>query len=132
MNLLVVEDQAVVREVLIAVALSAFNGAKVQAAADLDEAFAAARATPMDVVLLDLGLPGCRGIDALKRFRQAFPQVTIVVISSNEDSQVISDALEAGASGYIPKALTPAGIAAALGGRAIATAQKKLLPAAGD
>jgi DNA-binding NarL/FixJ family response regulator len=86
----------------------------------------------MDVVLLDLGLPGCRGIDALKRFRQAFPQVTIVVISSNEDSQVISDALEAGASGYIPKALTPAGIAAALGGRVAATAQKKLLPAAGD
>jgi len=122
MNLLVVDDQTVTREVLIAVASSAFRGVKVHAAADLDEALAAARATPMDIVLLDLGLPGCHGIDALKRFRQAFPKVTIVVISSNEDSRVISDALEAGASSFIPKALTPASIVAALSGRAAATA----------
>ena len=122
MNLLVVEDQTVAREVLIAVASSAFPGVKVHAAADLGEALAAARAAPMDVVLLDLGLPGCHGIDALKRFRQAFPQVITVVISSHEDSRVISAALEAGASGYIPKALTPAGIVAALRGRAASTA----------
>jgi DNA-binding NarL/FixJ family response regulator len=42
--------------------------------------------------------------------------VPVVVISSNEDSQVIADALEAGAAGYIPKALSAAGIAAALRG----------------
>lgn len=116
MNVLVVEDQPAVREVLAAVAASALRGAKVIAVADLDEALTAARATPMDAVLLDLGLPGYRGIEALKRFKQAFPQLTIVVISSNEDSRVISEALEAGASGYIPKGLSPAGIAAALRG----------------
>jgi CheY-like chemotaxis protein len=108
MNVMVVEDQQV--------ASSAFRGARISAAADLEEALAAAQATPMDAVLLDLGLPGYRGIEALKRFRQSFPQVPVVVISSNEDSQVIADALEAGASGYIPKALSAAGIAAALRG----------------
>jgi DNA-binding NarL/FixJ family response regulator len=116
MNVLVVEDQQVVREVLVEVASSAFRGAKISAAADLEEALAAAQATPMDAVLLDLGLPGYRGIEALQRFRLSFPQVPVVVISSNEDSQVIADALEAGASGYIPKALSAAGIAAALRG----------------
>jgi CheY-like chemotaxis protein len=103
-------------KVLVEVASSAFRGARISAAADLEEALAAAQATPMDAVLLDLGLPGYRGIEALKRFRQSFPQVPVVVISSNEDSQVIADALEAGASGYIPKALSAAGIAAALRG----------------
>src|SRR5688572_12862954 len=116
MNILVVEDQPVVRELLTAVASSALRGSRVQAAADLESAFAAARATPMDAVLLDLGLPGCHGVDAVKRFKSAFPRPIIVVISSNEDSRVISDALEAGASGYLPKGLTPAGLARALAG----------------
>jgi DNA-binding NarL/FixJ family response regulator len=116
MNILVVEDQPVVRELLTAVAASALRGSRVQAAADLESAFVAARATPMDAVLLDLGLPGCHGADAVKRFKNAFPRVVIVVVSSNEDNRVISDALEAGASGYLPKGLTPAGLARALAG----------------
>lgn len=116
MNILVVEDQPVVRELLTAVASSALKGSRIQAVADLDEAFEAARTTPMDAVLLDLGLPGCHGIDAVKRFKAAFPRVVIVVVSSNEDNHVISDALEAGASGYLPKGLSAAGLARALVG----------------
>lgn len=116
MNVLIVEDQPTVREVLIAVASFALTGAKVQAVAGLEEGLAAARATPMDTVLLDLGLPGCRGIEAVERFKAAFPQLTVVVVSSNEDSKLIRNALRAGASGYIPKALSPAGMAAALRG----------------
>lgn len=117
MNILVVEDQAVTREMLTAIACSALPGSKVQSASNLEEAFATARASAVDLVLLDLGLPGCRGIDAVKRFRQAFPRVTILVVSSNEDNEVISEALQAGATGYIPKALSAAGIAAVLRGR---------------
>ena len=116
MNVLVVEDQAVVREVLIAVASSAYRGATIRAVANLEEALITAAELPIDAVLLDLGLPGCSGIQALRRFRSAFPKVPVVVISSNEDNQVIADALEAGAAGYIPKALSAAGIAAALRG----------------
>jgi DNA-binding NarL/FixJ family response regulator len=114
MNVLVVEDQTVVRELLFAVASSAYRGATIKTAADLEEALLTAATIPIDAVLLDLGLPGCRGIEALKRFRAAFPKVPVVVISSNEDSQVIADALEAGAAGYIPKSLSAAGIAVAL------------------
>ena len=116
MNVLVVEDQCVVREILIAVASSAYRGATIRAVADLEEALITAAEIPMDAVLLDLGLPGCSGIQALRRFRSAFPKVPVVVISADEDSQVIADALEAGAAGYIPKALSAAGIAAALRG----------------
>lgn len=116
MNILVVEDQPTVREVLVAVASYALRGSRITAVADLESALQAASVTPMDAVLLDLGLPGCEGVDAVKRFRQAFPQLLIIVVSSNEDSQVVRDALEAGASGYLPKGLTPAGLTRALVG----------------
>lgn len=116
MNILVVEDQPVVRELLTAVASSALRGSRVQAVADLESGLEAARITRMDAVLLDLGLPGCQGVDAVKRFKAAFPRVVIIVVSSNDDRQVISEALEAGAAGYLPKGLSPAGLAAALAG----------------
>ena len=116
MNVLVVEDQPIVREVLVAVVRHALRGPNVQAVGDLESALEAARATPLDAVLLDLGLPGCDGVDSVKRFKEAFPDVVIVVVSSNEDSQMMADALAAGASGYLPKRLTPAGLMKALAG----------------
>jgi DNA-binding NarL/FixJ family response regulator len=116
MNILVVEDQPVVRELLAAVASSAFKGSRVQAVGDLESALDVARATHIDAVLLDLGLPGCQGADAVKRFKSAFPGVVIVVVSSNDDPRVISEALDAGASGFLPKGLSPAGLTAALAG----------------
>lgn len=128
MNILVVEDQPIVREVLAAVASCALRGARVKAVGDLESALEAARATPMDAVLLDLGLPGCRGVDSVKRFKQAFPRVVIVVVSSNEDSQVIAEALEAGASGYLPKGLTPAGLTRALTGTRLGYQPDWLVP----
>jgi len=123
MNILVVEDQPVVRELLTAVAGAALKGSRVQAVGDLESAFEAARATRMDAVLLDLGLPGCQGIDAVKRFKAAFPRVVIIVVSSIDDSRVIAQALEAGASGYLPKGLSPVGLVAALAGARAAAQQ---------
>ncbi len=128
MNILIVEDHPVVREVLTAVASSVAKGSRVQAVADLESALDAARALPMDVVMLDLGLPGCEGIDAVKRFREAFPRTVIIVVSSNDDSQVIADALAAGASGYLPKGLTPASLAKALAGARLGHQPRSLLP----
>ena len=128
MNILVVEDHPIVREVLAAVATYALRGSRVKAVGDLESALEAARATPMDAVLLDLGLPDCRGVDSVKRFKQAFPRAVIVVVSSNEDSQVIADALEAGASGYLPKGLTPAGLTKALAGTRLGQQPDWLVP----
>jgi DNA-binding NarL/FixJ family response regulator len=116
MNILVVEDQPVVRELLAAVASSTFKGSRVHSAGNLESALELARGTRMQAVLLDLGLPGCQGIDALRRFKEAFPLVTVVVVSSNQDPRVIAAALDAGASGYVPKGLTPAGLSRALAG----------------
>jgi DNA-binding NarL/FixJ family response regulator len=63
-----------------------------------------ASATPeFDLVMLDLGLPGCSGVQALERFRELFPALPVVVISGSNEMGNISAALEIGAMGYIPK-----------------------------
>jgi len=56
-----------------------------------------------DLLLLDLGLPGLSGLSALETFRGRHPELPIVVLSSTEDPQVVLQALEAGAMGFIPK-----------------------------
>ena len=106
MNILVVEDQTVTRELIISVAHAAFPGATVRPAADLASALSGARSKAgLDMVLLDLGLPDSQGLDALLRFRTDFPEAKVVIVSSQDDPEVIADALDAGASGFIPKRL---------------------------
>lgn len=106
MNILVVEDQTVTRELMMSVALAAFPGATVQAATNLAGALGSARSmAALDMVLLDLGLPDSQGLDGLLRFRADLPQVKAVIVSMQESPEVIADALDAGASGFIPKRL---------------------------
>lgn len=64
--------------------------------------------------MLDLGLPGCAGIEALTRMRAAAPEARIVVVSATEERDVILAALRAGAAGYVPKTSKPGVVTAAL------------------
>jgi DNA-binding NarL/FixJ family response regulator len=68
----------------------------------------------MDLVLLDLGLPGCGGIDSLLRFRKAYPDARVVVVSAESGEGSIRRALAAGAMGYIPKTSGPKVVVSAL------------------
>lgn len=82
----------------------AFAHPAIVAAGSLDEALARAeRGSGFDLVVLDLGLPGCSGIEALTRVRKRFPWTKIAVFSANEDPRTIAAALDAGAAGYITK-----------------------------
>ena len=115
MRILLVDDHPMVHDMLGAVARAVFDGATLLAAHDLDEAFEHARAPQgVDLVLLDLSLPGCAGIEALARFRKAFPQVPVVVVSSADDRNCVLRSLEVGAVGYVPKTHNAPLIAAAL------------------
>ena len=57
----------------------------------------------LDLLLLDLHMPGSRGLTGLAGIRAEFPQVAVVVVSANEDPAVIRRALDLGAAGFIPK-----------------------------
>ena len=57
----------------------------------------------LDLILLDLGLPGISHFDALLSIRQQTPDTPIVVLSGTEDQRMVEQALQQGARGYIPK-----------------------------
>jgi DNA-binding NarL/FixJ family response regulator len=73
-------------------------------AGDADEAFGVLGEHPdVDLVLLDLGLPGTSGLDALMHLRREHPFVPVVVISASDRVADIRACLDAGAAGFIPK-----------------------------
>jgi DNA-binding NarL/FixJ family response regulator len=65
------------------------------------------QATPCDVVLLDLSLPGRGGLDVLKDLRREWPSTPVLILSSHPESQYALRAIQAGAAGYLSKAAVP-------------------------
>lgn len=59
----------------------------------------------IDLVLLDLAMPGVRGFSGLMYLRAQYPAVPVVVVSANEDHGVMRRCIDFGASGFIPKSL---------------------------
>jgi DNA-binding NarL/FixJ family response regulator len=103
-NVLLVDDHPAIQRILAEVASQAIPRARIHLAASLEEAQERSRgAGPMDLAVLDLGLPGCSGIQALVRFRAAQPEVPVVIFSETEESAIVRSALAAGAAGFIPK-----------------------------
>src|ERR1700751_1789557 len=63
------------------------------------------RGGDIDLVLLDLTMPGARGFSGLMYLRAQYPGVPVVVVSANDDPAVIRRCMDFGASGFIPKTL---------------------------
>ncbi|MEX0589731.1 MAG: response regulator transcription factor [Xanthobacteraceae bacterium] len=63
------------------------------------------READMDLVMLDLAMPGVRGFSGLLYLRAQFPGVPVVIVSANEEPGVIRRCMEFGASGFLPKTL---------------------------
>lgn len=115
MHALVIDDHPLIHEIMPAVLRKALGEVAVATEATLEAGLSrAAGAVQPDLVLLDLGLPGCEGLAALERFRMRFPQLPVVVISASCDRASILGALEAGANGFIPKTSKPDVMIAAL------------------
>ena len=115
MRILIVEDHPLVREVLHSVARETFDEPLVDMAGSFAEAAEKVRATDkLDLVLLDLGLPDCGGIDTFKRFRRLRSGARVVVFSEIDDPSCVLAAMEAGACGFLSKTLTRPVISAAL------------------
>ncbi len=62
---------------------------------------------PVDLLLLDLLMPGMSGMDGIKQICKDWPEVPVIVVSAREQIAAIRSALAAGAMGYIPKTSSP-------------------------
>jgi DNA-binding NarL/FixJ family response regulator len=72
------------------------------------------RGSEVDLVLLDLTMPGVRGFSGLMYLRAQYPGVPVIVVSANDDPAAIRRCMEFGASGFIPKTLGIEGMRAAI------------------
>jgi DNA-binding NarL/FixJ family response regulator len=99
----VVEDHPLYREGLVTALEEAGELTVAGAVGTLAEALAMLAGTPMDVLLLDLGLPDGSGLDLLGTLRQRHPDVSTVVLTMNDEPALVLQAVRAGARGYLLK-----------------------------
>jgi DNA-binding NarL/FixJ family response regulator len=135
-SVVVADDQAAVREGLVLL-LGTLPGIRVTGeAADGYTALAVVTAMHPDVVLMDLNMPRCDGVEATRRISRDHPGTRVVVLTTYSDDESIISALQAGAVGYLTKDATRAeigrAVVAAAAGQAVLDpgVQKRVLAAA--
>ncbi len=104
MKLLIVDDHGLVREGLKAIVGQ--SDLQAQCFEAWDEASIwqqLAQHQDLDMVLLDIQLPGLSGIDLLQRIVKERPQLPIIMLSADHDADTVSRTLQLGASGFLPK-----------------------------
>jgi two-component system, OmpR family, response regulator PhoP len=101
MRVLVVEDEAALRETLRTRLVAA--GFTVDEAADGNEALFAGTEYPLDVAIVDLGLPGVAGLEVIRRLRAARKTFPILILTARDNWQDKVEGLQAGADDYVAK-----------------------------
>lgn len=103
-KLLVVDDHALIREGLRQTLRRLADDVDILEAANRAAALESAALNPdLDLVLLDLNLPGEVGFSALEALRNQYPELPIVVLSGNDDREIVRGAIERGVLGFVPK-----------------------------
>ena len=102
-RVLIADDQRVVREGL-EMLLRLLSGIEVVGtASDGEEAVALAGRLRPDIVLMDLGMPHCDGVEATRRLRERQPGTHVIVLTTYADDRSVVAALRAGARGFLTK-----------------------------
>ena len=102
-SVVLADDQRVVREGL-ATLLGLLHGIEVLgAASDGEEAIALVERLRPDVVLMDLRMPRCDGVEATRRLRERAPDSKVIVLTTYADDRSVLEALRAGARGFLTK-----------------------------
>ena len=113
-RMLIVDDHTVVRRGIRAITEDALKEIEIREAGSALEGLAMLRAHPTDVVMLDLGLPDQNGLELLKRIRQEWPRLPVLILSMYHEDQYGLRAMQAGAAGYLDKASIPENLVLAI------------------
>jgi DNA-binding NarL/FixJ family response regulator len=115
LKILIIEDHALVREGLVRLLARLESGVVLRDCADFDSALAVLEGEDeVDLILLDLALPGIDGFVGLDILRRQFPALPVVVVSAFDDAPTITRVMNLGASGFIPKSFSGEALLAAL------------------
>jgi len=103
-KILIADDHPLFREAIHNVISDGFAGTEVMETADLDSALVLTQEhDDLDLILLDLNMPGMHGLNGLINLRNEAPTIPVVIVSAEQDKQVVLQAITYGAVGFITK-----------------------------
>ncbi|AWM39093.1 Oxygen regulatory protein NreC [Gemmata obscuriglobus] len=114
LRVFLVDDHPVVRDGLRVLLDSEADMEVVGDAFDGETAVGRAAELRPDVVVMDVSMPGMGGIEATARIRAGCPNVRVVALTAHEDRKYVQQALQAGATGYVPKRAAAADLVGAI------------------
>jgi DNA-binding NarL/FixJ family response regulator len=114
MNILIADDHANVRRGLREILADAFFDAQFSEASNGEEVMTDLLASHHDVLLLDINMPGRSGFEVLKDVKHIYPQLPVIMVSVQPESQYALRCLQAGATQYINKDSAPEELAPAV------------------
>ncbi len=99
-------------------------------AGNCEEALAVLRQVTPDVVLMDINMPGCSGIDTTRHIKSLYPEISILVLTIHDDTEYLFEVVRAGAAGYLLKDVEPLRLCEAI--RTVALGGAVVNPGLGD
>lgn len=107
-KVMIVDDDPFIRQSLIVLLGMDPDIEVIGAASDGNEALSLLQTGHVaDVILMDIRMPGCGGVEGTEIIKKAFPQVSVLMLTTFDDDEYIIEALRNGASGYLLKNIPP-------------------------
>jgi two-component system, NarL family, invasion response regulator UvrY len=125
-KVLIADDHAVVREGLKQILAGTSDMNVIQEASNGQEVLDKVRVNPVDVVVLDISMPGRSGLDTLMQLKREHPALPVLVLSMHSEDQFAVRILKAGARGFLTKETAPDQLVSAL--RKVVTGGKYISP----
>jgi DNA-binding NarL/FixJ family response regulator len=113
-SILIADDHPLFREALKPSVLQVVDDARILEADTVAALFDVLDRSDVDLLLLDLTMPGAQGFSALIQARAHYPAVPVVVVSGREESNIVARTLAHGAAAFVPKSSSPQKIVEAL------------------
>jgi len=106
-SIYIVDDEEIIRD---GVTMALEADYQVDAFSTAEDAMEAIKHNPPDLVLLDIGLPGMDGIEALEKIKDLYPDILIIMITAYEDINTVIAAMKLGAYDYVVKPIQMDGL----------------------
>src|SRR5210317_1913861 len=111
-SIYIVDDEQTITD---SVTMALADDYQIKAFSDAETAIAQLPKDPPDLILLDIGLPGMNGIDALRHIKDIYPDVLVIMITAYEDVDTVISAMKLGAYDYVVKPLYMDGLEVTIG-----------------
>ena len=102
-KILIADDHVLIREGLKKILKAAPDLVVASEAQNAQEVLDSVRKTDVDVVVLDISLPGRSGLEVLKELKQEYPRLPVLILSMHPEDRFATRSLKAGAAGYLTK-----------------------------